>query len=337
MIKKPLTITLVVCLLIIAFLPCAVVCAAEPEPTLTINSIVAFNNVINANDQLHLVTFEIDWTSGNYTATEAFIFRLLDDGIEIATTTPYSYYNEGKSQGVTGFFFDADDADLPTWGTANLTIELIGNPAITWAVDPDTFKKSSSTWDAWLDSSLVGARVRIIALQLEDVWSLDLIAPVSGVNKFTSYGEDYFESAIPNLRKIAPNLFTSRVTTPNFPSDNHSSTYGDTVMNRWLTSGNSTFDVTNLAVQIGTSRNWTMSVLWVVASLTMLVLMSYGVGQIKQTGMATTIALKPALYLFGFMMIFGSFMGFMVMQVGLFCGVCGGIALIFAIFWRESP
>ena len=312
--------------------------AAEPEPTtLIINSIDAYNDVINDNDQLHLVTFEIDWSSGNYTATEAFIFRFISNGIEIATTTPYSYYNEGKSQGVIGFFFDANDPNLPTWESANLSIQLIGNPLIDWAVDPSTFETSSSAWNSWNTGTLTAARVRRIALDLEDVWSIDLIEPVSGVNKLTSYGEDYFTNSIPNLQEIAPNLFTSRVTSPSFPTDNHSSTAGDEAMDRWTATGNGTFDVTEAAVYFGTSRNWLMSGLWIVASITLLVLMTYGTGQIKGTGYTSAVTLKPALYLFGFMMIIGSFMSFMVMQVGLFCGIVGGLIIIFTLFWRGSP
>jgi len=313
-----------------------VVKAAEPQPTTRIiNSIDAYNNAINDNDQLHIVSFEIATTSSNYTATESYILRFYSDGVEIATTTPYSYYNEGRTQGVAAFFFDADDADLPVWTSDNLSIKLLGNPAIDW--DGDIPNTEQDMWNSWNSNTLIGAKVRTLALVLEDIWSIDLIEPVNGINKLTSYGETYFESAIPNLRKMAPSLFTSIVTQPSFPTDNHSSTHGDETMDRWLISGNGTFDVSGLATSFGTSRNWIMSGLWVIASLVMLILTTYGIGRTKGTGFTSSIALKPALYLFGFMMIIGSFMGFMVLQVGLFCGIIGGLIIIFALFWRGSP
>lgn len=337
MLKRLLAVFILTCLSAILPVYSNVADAQEPQPaTLIINSIDAFQSVIVENDQMHIVSFDISWSSGNYTGTEAFLFRFLDAGVEIATATPYSYYNNGKSQGVVGFYFDADDPDIPTWGSANLKIELMGNPTIVW--DGDVPYTSSTTWNSWSAATLLGAKIRLLALALEDDWSVDLISPVNGVNKLTSYGEDYFESSIPNLRKAAPTLFITTAASPSFPSDNHSSTHGDEVMDRWLTSGNGTFDVTDAATQLGTTRNWLMSGLWVISSITMLGLMTYGTSK-TQGGqeIITRQSLRPALFLFGFMMIVGSFMGFMVMQAGLFCGIFGGIVLVFAIFWRGSP
>lgn len=334
--KRILIISLLVVFLI-SQLTVGIAHAAEPQPTtLVINSIDAYNNAINPNDQLHIVSFDIAWTSGNYTATQAFIFRFYKNGVEIAATTCYSYYNEGKSQGIVAFFFDADDANLPAWGSANLSVKLMENPSITWS--GNITQTEETIWNSWNGNTLIGAKVRAVALELENVWSgVNLIAPVNGVNKLTSYGEDYFETAIPNLRSMASTLFTSNVNQPSFPTGNHSSTYGDTTMDRWVTSGNGTFDVTSAAVLFGTSRNWLMSGLWIIASIIMLCLMTYGVGKVNNTGVTSSVVLKPAMYLFGFMMIIGSFMGFMVLQVGLFCGIAGGIVLIFTILWRGAP
>ncbi len=335
MLKKLLIASSLACILLI--FPVYSVEAQEPQPTtLVINSIEAFHSVITTNDQLHIVSFEIAWGSGNYTGTQAFLFRFLDNGVEIATTTPYSYYNQGKSQGVVGFYFSASDPNLPIWESANLTIELIGNPTITW--DGDIPYTSSVTWSSWNGASLLGARVRLLAMALEDDWSVDLISPVNGVNKLTTAGQAYFESSIPNLRMAAPTLFISTSAIPLYPTENHSSSYGDAVMDRWVTSGNGTFDVTAIAGIVGASRDWTMSGLWVIASLTMLCLMTYGTSKVQGgEAIITRQSLRPALFLFGFMMIVGSFMGFMVMQAGLFCGIFGGLAIVFALFWRGAP
>ena len=317
--------------------------SAEPQPTtLTINQIDAFNNVINDNDQLHIITFEIDNTSSNYTASQSYIFRFYSNGVEIATTVPYAFYDEGRSQGVVGFFFDADDTDLPTWESDNLTISIIGNPTIDW--DTDIPSDNNSSWNGWSESVLVAARIRIIAQQLEDLWSVDLIEPVSGVNKLTSYGEDYFESAIPNLRRIAPALFSSSTTQPSFPTDNHSTTAGNTMIERLTVTGNTTltsenttiFDPSPLEESTGLSSEWILSMIWITGSIVVLVSMSYGTSKVTGEGI-TTRTVRPSLYIFGFMLIVGSFMGFMVPQAGLFCGVIGGIILVFAILWKDSP
>lgn len=310
--------------------------AAEPQPaTLTINSVNAYQGSIDNNDQMYIVAFNIETTSANYTGTELFLFRFYNNGVEIATTVPYSYYNEGRSVGTVGFYFSANDADLPTWGSDNITIYLVGNPVIGWQGDVPTTSYSAVEW--FTSSSLLAAEVRRLAQLLEDEWSIDLIEPVSGINKLTSYGEAYFESSIPNLRQAAPILFVAVSSTPSFPTENHSASYRDTVMDRWLTTGNGTFDVTAAAAIVDISRNWLMSGLWIVASLSVLGLMTYATSEVKGSGIVSRESLRPALFLFGFLLIAGSFMGFMVLEAGLFCGIAGGLALVFAFFWKGAP
>lgn len=325
-------------LVTIFLLSTSIVLAVGTPDTLVINNLDAYQSGAESNDQLYIATFEIsDSANISQDANDAFLFRLYDSGVEIATSTPSNFYNGGYTQGAIGFYFASDDANLPTWGTANITLQLVGNPSIIWdAGDPPSITYPSvDSWNTLNTPALVGARVRLIALALEGEWGIDLIGIVNGVYRLATYGESYFIEAIPNITTISPSLFTSSVTSPSFPSDNHSST--GATQTRWLTSGNGTFDVTNAATSLGIEVSWLKSLLWIISSVTLLVGMSYGVNKINNEDILSMIGMRPALYLFGFMLIIGSFMEFMVMQAGLFCGIAGGLILVFAFFWRGSP
>ena len=305
---------------------------ASPD-TLTINTIDAYQSVIETDDQLHIMTFEISYgVNPDQDANQTFIFRLFDGGVEIATATPYAFFNSGYDQGVIGFYFDAQDPDIPAWEAATLELQLVGNAALDWGGDPPSV--TNNIWDSFNENkSLVGARVRTIALALETQWGVDLIEPVRSVNKLTENGENYFETTIPNLRLISPELFISTTTSPDIPSGNRTTTYGDDVEDRWTIIGGGTFDMTTIAPLFGTSRNWVSSAAYIIFAIAVLFAVS---SKISGPGEIAGRGLRPALFLFGGLMIAGSFMGFMVFEVGLFAGIAGGLAVVLALFWRGS-
>lgn len=439
-----------------------IVYAAVSAPdTLIIYSANAYRGVLQGNDQLHIFAFEINYATNptDYTAAEAFLFRLYENDIEIATAVPYAYYDSGYDQGVIGFYFQATDPDIPAWESANLELVLVGNPALDWGGAPPS--DSYAPWDSFSSLKvMVGIRVRALAIGLDSVWvTEDLIARVQGVNKLTSYGETYFETVIPNLRTISPELFIAVTTAPDIPTETHTTDYGDTVEQRWLAGwesptgsvdagaqwategnaydgdtatfstgtvpagvwgsylelthaaidtsfirywhtrqnadidlfdldvfyggawhtliddglvitgawlerglgdtysvtsarvryhntaggartayvhelefgGNPTFDMTNIANLFSTTNNWAGSILYIGVCVGIL----YAASK-RKNGALGMQAVRPALFLFGALLIMGSFLGFMPFEVGLFCGIGGGIAMVFSLFWRGA-
>lgn len=306
--------------------------AAIPAPNTdpVISSIEAYRNVIETDDQLHIITFDLDIYTTNPAegADDAWLFRFLDDGVEIASVAPYAYHDDGYDQGVVSFYFDSSDPDLPTWQSANLDIELVGNPSLEWAAgDPPSV--TNDNWQSWTDGTgTIAARIRVLATQLESAWGIDLIEQLQGVNKLTSNGEDYFETAISNLRVIAPDVFSALMVTPDFPSANFTQSRATSTEARW--SGNTTFDLTETADLAGVSRIWWTSALYIILCVGILIVSSMRMGQ------PGAPAYRPATFLFGALMVVGSFMGFMVFEAAVFCGVAGGLATVYSLFWRGS-
>ena len=95
-----------------------------------------YRSVIETNDQLYLITFDIfyataaDRPSENASAT--MILNLNDGATVHALAVPTSFVHRGYVRGVTGMYFAAGDADIPTWASATLVAEITGNPALSW-------------------------------------------------------------------------------------------------------------------------------------------------------------------------------------------------------------
>ena len=312
--------------LVVMMLPPLVVLASIASPTtFTVNTIDVYQSSIETDDQWYLVTFAIEYGSNpaDYTAAEAFVLRLKDSGVEIAVKAPYAYYDRGYSSGVVSFYFAADDADLPTWSTASISVELVGNPSIDWtAGDPPTV--TNSVVDGWnVGTSSIAGRLTYIAQQFGTEYSKTFVQLVSGENKFTSDGETYFETTIENLREIAPSLFSDIVTTPTVREITYTDTVKEATEDRWL--GDDIFDLSGLADMMGVSRMWITSVAWMILSAAVLFFAA------KYIGSATAL-----LAILGMMFIIGSFTGFMAFDVGIWCGVIGVLILVYNLVYKGA-
>jgi|TARA_Y100000310_G_C20676127_1_gene813147 hypothetical protein len=309
---------------------------AIAAPTvLTINNITAYQGVIEDDDQLHIITFTIDYASSPTKSTDkTYLVRLFNDETEIGVVTPYPFYNGGYSEGVVSFYFSAFDANLPTWTTANLSVELTGNPSLPWdSGSPPVVK--SSTWLSYNEGNVkLPARIRVLATNLEAVYGVDMIESTFGVGQLTENGENYFNQVIVNLRLMAHSIFKSLILTPEYSGANFTNTYAEASENRWLTSANGTFDLTNWATIWGISRNWTSSIFYVAFCIVVLFITAFRIGVSRGGGVVD--GSRPATFIFGALMIFGSFTGFMVFEAGIFAGVIGILAIIFPLFWRGS-
>lgn len=322
---KIIPVALVVALIFNILLAPVVYAAIASPDTQTINTIEAFRGVLEDNDQLYIVTFSLEYTTNPVDgADDNFLFRLTDDGVEIAAVAPFAFNNAGYDDGVISFYFEALDANIPTWQTANLTVQFTGNPALIWtAGDPPIVTKS--TIDSFTDGNqTIPTRIRILAQALENKYGVDMIELLSGVLTLTTNGASYFETVIQNLRQIAPNVFSDIVSQPEFVEREFTNTNKTSTEARWV--GDSVLDFTDLGNLLGISRVWASSIIYIIFSIAILVFLVIRMG-----------AVRPATFLFGAMMVIGSFSGLMVFEAGIFAGVAGALAIVFSILFRGAP
>lgn len=310
----------VLVLLTISPLPCLAAGITSPT-TQTVNEITAYQGVIYPLDQLYIVTFSLATANTTDYASDNFIFRFKDNTVEIASVAPYDFYNYGNADGVVSFYFAAGDADLPAWGSANISVEFTGNPTLTWA-DGDPPTVTNSTVDSWNDSaSLIPAKVRLLANQLENAYNVDMVALLSGVLKLTNYGVLYFETVIQNLRLIAPSVFSDIVTQPQYTSDNHTLVTKTTLEDR-LTG--SVFDQTKTGTLLGISALWVSSLIWLLISGGIIFIYATRVG---------TIGLN---WIVSLCCVVGAATGWMPLEMAVGVGILGGLLIIYPLFFRSA-
>ncbi len=156
---------------------------------------------------------------------EAYLVRLMNGGVELGSAVPFPYSTLGYEYGGLGMYFSA--ADVVSlglgWGVGTgYTMKLQGNPTLTW--EGGSAPSTSVVLLDWYDEGSVSAaqdrltaRMRTLAIQVENTWAtVDLIESASGVLVLTSEGEYYFENAVPNLRYMCLDIFSTQVTTAEF-------------------------------------------------------------------------------------------------------------------------
>lgn len=301
-----------------------VLAAIAAPTTQTINTIEAYRSVIHTNDQLYIVTFSLDYAvNPTDNARVNFLFRFSDNGTQIVEVAPSPYFDSGYDDGIISFYFLADDPNIPDWSTANLSVEFTGNPSLDWGGDPPSV--TNNVVDTYTDDNqLIPARIRVLASALETQWGIDLIELLSGTLVLTAFGEEYFEAVIPNLRIIAPDVFSSVTLQPEFDEREFTNTYATTAEDRWV--GDPIFDTTPTAIALGIPRVWLNSIIWVGVSIGMMVAVIMAVRRVR-----------PASYIFGATLVIGSFAGFMTFVGGIFVGVIGALAIVFSILYKNAP
>ena len=301
--------------------------AAIASPTsYGISSVTAYSPALEAGDQFFIVQYSITYGSIPTTdAGQAWLIRLKENGTEVASTTPYAFYNSGYTTGVASIYLPASLA--VTWG-GNVTMVLEPNPLLDWSSIPaqEIFQtivwSSANTFDEV--STAVGAEIRAKAIGMNITWSATtnpLIEAVNGIMKLTDRGAAYFDVAIPTLRTMQPNLYQSLISMPNVVERS----FGDNGTQEMDTRLVGTpFDLSDVATDWGISRMWATGAIWGAACLA-------GAGTLGYFAQSA----KPTFFLFGGLMMAGGFMGFGLLQTILFAllGI-GSIVLAFA--WRGA-
>jgi len=323
-VKRPLLAKLLAIVIFLA-LPASIAYAAIATPDIyNVDETQFYQSVLETGDQYCFVTFDLDYTGANPSerADEAWIFRLMEDGVEVAAVTPNPLYDDGYASGLVSFYLTP--AEAVTWGSANVSIIMTGNPMLSWA-DGSPPVATDNIVDLWSTTPAnITPRIRVIATDLEAAWGLDLIDLIQGEQILTSTGEEYFESVIDDLRAIAPALFDASTVTPEYDERTYTQAAATTAENRWV--GDSLLDLTAVANVFGISRLWMTSIMYIVGC---------AVGMIIIITRVPTVA-RAGFFLVGVMLVFGSFQGFMTYEIGIFAGVLGVLAIIFAWFYRPT-
>lgn len=238
----PPLIALLLASLVIVLLPYLVYAIGAPS-TLQINSVYAYQHLLEDNDQLYLVEYTLDYgTNPDEPISEAYLGRLMQGSSELGNIAPYAYYDGGYDQGIFSVYFTA--ASVPAW-SGNYTMRLEGNPTLSWLASDNVTAipvptTGVSSFDVWSTSTSqatteeeLTARLLYIADQLELAWGVDLVETTATGTKLTAYGESYFCNAVENLRAACPDMFSASVSVPEFPEREHERTFLNYLENQW--------------------------------------------------------------------------------------------------------
>lgn len=195
----------------LALVPFPALATDAPTSRSVISSFVV-RNAVEPGDMA--IAFHYNIAYSDYPtelASETFMFRLYTSDLSevLATSVPYSYsFNNGYGQGISGFYFSADDA--PTWGEA-YKINIAASP-IYFDPVPAAYYSSLSNYSIETDQDASQDAMRDYILDvchLLQAFDADLV--LTGNTDYgemlSAFGESYLRGAIPGISSIAPGLF----------------------------------------------------------------------------------------------------------------------------------
>ena len=278
---------------------------ADPD-VIRLESISRYDGVAVTGDMFILVEYTLDYAVlPTENISQGWLGRLIDQGGagQLASVQPFAgagIPDLGYSRGTYGFYF----ATAPTiTGTLQVTFE--GNPSLS--PTPNGISSDSITQRSASD---LAPDLRAEAVRFEDIWDVDLISPVSdGVNRYTADGEDYFTSALPNLRSVSPDMFVLQSIQPEIPDRTVDSAYANSRFAVW----DGTFIKTgfeSLATALDTSETVVRFILALVIAVVVMAIVG-GVEWLKETEYTVTLQIW-----LGYMVMFGGYwLGLVTVQV----------------------
>ena len=318
---------LVLAFILLLFLVTPALAIPNPDSGPTIESVSIYRHTLETDDTLIVVQYYLDYTTNpSETINQAFFGRFMSaDGSELANVAPYAYYDKGYDHGIFSMYLDASYVSY--WNTG-CTVRFEGNPMLDWAGTPPSTTTSTLNWHATSTSQatrlLLGSDIIQIANSLSNYWSVALTTETAIGTLLSSYGEQYFTNAIPNLRTMCPNIFSGGVVAPVYEEKEFTKSYRDTLLGRW--------DGTMTGNALQGLSDWTTIPLTVVKGFLWFIpvcIIAY------YTAMAVK-DLRPALFLVLLTLPLGNLLGMLsltlTMVVALFCI----LALGFALFYRPA-
>ena len=203
---------------------------AAPTSIALTTPIQVYRNLLETGDTLFIAKYNIVYGENpDENISEAYLGRLLDSTDEpVGAIEPYAYHNDGYGYGIFSLYFEVEDI---TW-EGTYTIQLIGNPGLSWTGEVPVVTAASLNWND--SNSGLGSYVLTLADELDVAWTVNLIDPSpSGLRLTSTYGEPYFTNAIPNLKLYAPGIFSVSSTVPQVVPEDHELTYMEQLLDRW--------------------------------------------------------------------------------------------------------
>lgn len=210
-----LTIILVLVFMLMPFL--AVLAIADPVEGPTIIQVDIYRHCLETDDMLVVVQYFVWYTDvvadlPDETINQSFLGRLMNGG-EITNVAPHSFYLKGYQYGIFSIYLSAAEA-VGLWEDP-LIVEFNGNPLLTWPGAPPTTSTAVLNWHSTTTAQateiLLSNDIVSIANQLSNHWGIALTDSVAGGTVLSSYGEQYFTNAIPNLHTMSPDIFSGAV------------------------------------------------------------------------------------------------------------------------------
>lgn len=292
-----------------------------PSGTMTIDNVSVYGSVIEANDQLYLITFNIPYsTYPTETAYDAYLVRVFSSAnVNVGAAQLYNnqLFHNGYGKGAISVYFSAADvvSNTLTWGSA-VTINLEGNPALSWNGSIPLAQSPITSWNL-NGANALGVRVLFLASQFGSAWGVSLASN----SVLTSDGENYFTAIIPNLRTISPTIFSSFIQRSAYYPRTHGLAYAITLRNQWL---GTWLDLTNVGADWGVDPIWFYGAIWVFLTLVLVKVLM-------------TLNLKKFLNgLICIMIVLGTFAGFLSYVVGGLMALAMVLIMVNQISWGKS-
>ena len=294
--------------------------------TFNIVSANSYSGAVEAGDLLLVIHYDINYNSccPAETANEAFLGSYFDlsGSLVLRSSAPFVEVNSGYGQGVMSAYFTA--SDVTDFGIACADgdfARITGNPAVF--PSPQTLDKLITCGASSDPATQIATDIRAIANLLEQRTEWAGVSLISGTLLQTS-GEAYFDSAIPNLRTIAPALFQGSFETPDFIEDDPGTSYRSTLQDFFDGSAFATvFDGTaswvNLSVMMTKFIFW-MGLTFAAAAFVM----------------AKTQQGVTGFPVFGVLIPTGVLMGMIDLQFAALIGSLGVVVIVWVLFLKRA-
>ena len=303
-----------------------VVFAIDQADTFNIVSARAYGAVIETGDILVVVHYDIDYTSvPTETASQAYLGYYSDVSAtptQRISTAPFVYVRSGYGQGVMSLYLSVANVSSwgITWGDSD-NAQIAGNPA--YFASPQVLNRAIEWRIQTASASTLEGDLRGIAntLETQSEWSgADLI---SGGN-LTTTGEDYFTNAIPNLRSMAPDLFTGSLENPDFGERTHGTSYQDSLDTFW--------DGSALASNWDNLASWFNLPVNMVTTMVVIGL-AIGVGVWAQAQSGEALVTLPVISV---VLVGGTLINWVPVQLTAILGFFGLMVIAFALWLKRA-
>lgn len=237
--------------------------AYEQPDICTIEDASIFRHMLEPDDMLILLRYEISWGNTSEQPIEpcpdSFYFTWGNSTDIWGNTTALPFHNLGYGKGIVAFYYEADDGNLTDWGEAgNLTVTGTG---AVWGGSPpsDQYLVSSDDYSAYSAPSDIREELRQYILSnasfLELDWNtfyieagassrqVDLLQVVDYQNTYlAATGSAYFNGVLTRampatvlenytqiLQAICPNVLPFQVLYPQYDDYDWTGNYSETI------------------------------------------------------------------------------------------------------------